>query len=249
VKFAEFEREARRAYEEIPPEYREGIDGLAVLPDALPHPTLGGIYTLGMCLTESYPSGWSGPETTRSTVALYHGSFEKLARQDPGFDWEGELWETLTHELRHHLESLANEDQLEAVDYALDETFKRGDGLDFDPWYYQSGDEVSEGIFRVEYDFYIEAEWTPERDFRDGRVPFRWHGQGWSIPLPEDPADVHFIWIDGIDVGPGTLQLVLVRRRPFLDNLRAVFKKEPPEVAESEAVAEPEEGWTEGSTP
>jgi hypothetical protein len=45
-------------------------------------------------------------------VAIYYGSFAAIAAEDPDFDWEEEAWETLTHELRHHVESLAGEDLL-----------------------------------------------------------------------------------------------------------------------------------------
>ena len=120
------------------------------------------------------PLGLAGAETTRSVVALYYGSFRELSRLDPGFDWEGELWETLTHELRHHLESLADQDELGGVDYAMEESFKRSEGLDFDPCYYQSGDEVAPGVFRVETDFFIEQEWSRERFAQAGELHFQW---------------------------------------------------------------------------
>jgi predicted Zn-dependent protease with MMP-like domain len=173
----QFEKVAHRAFEEIPQEYREGVDGLTVRAEALPHPLHPDIYTMGMCLTESYPSDWMGPDTTRSVVVLYHGSFEALAELDPSFDWKEQLWETLTHELRHHLESLANEDGLEGVDYALEESFKRFEGEEFDPLYFQSGDSMGRGIYQVEEDFYLEQVWT-EKDFESAAlVHFWWHGR------------------------------------------------------------------------
>ncbi|NIW37520.1 MAG: hypothetical protein GWN32_13700, partial [Gemmatimonadetes bacterium] len=89
VKFAAFERAARRAFEEIPDEYLEGIDGLTVSREAPAHPTLPGIYTLGECLTEEHLSDYGSPETTRSVIALYWGSFRALSRRNPDFDWEG----------------------------------------------------------------------------------------------------------------------------------------------------------------
>ena len=234
MRFREFERAARRAYREIPEEYTSGLDGLSVRQEALPHPVFPHIYTLGMCSTESYPSDWQGPETTRSVVALYYGSFLELARLDPGFDWEGELWETLTHELRHHLESLADEDELGGVDYAMEESFKRSEGLDFDPCYYQSGDEIAAGVFRVETDFFIEQEWTAERLARAGEVRFDWRGKAFYIDAPERLGDAHFIWIDGVDAGPGELQLVLLRKRRWWE---AFLKRPAEELWESEAVA------------
>lgn len=140
MRFDEFEARAFDDWERIPDTYKHGIDGLRVEKRALPHPGHEDIYTLGECATEVYPSDFGGPDTIRSAVVLYHGSFRKLADLDPDFDWEHEIWETLTHELRHHLESLAAEDALEDVDYAADENFKRLNGEPFDPFFYQRGE-------------------------------------------------------------------------------------------------------------
>ena len=107
MEFKDFERHARRIFREIPDVYRQGIDGLTVSRDAPEHPDHPGVYTLGHCLTEEHLSDYGSPDTTRSVIALYWGSFSALAAQNPDFEWEEEIWETLTHELRHHLESLA----------------------------------------------------------------------------------------------------------------------------------------------
>ena len=240
MKYAAFEAAASRVYAEIPESYKVGIDGLVVSREAVPHPELPDIYTLGECLTENWPSEFHGPETTRSSVVLYWGSFKSLAQQDEEFDWEGEIWETLTHELRHHMESLAGEDQLEDVDYAVDEDFKRLEGEDFDPWYYQRGDPEGGGAFRIERHVFLEQEWTDARFDAADAVRFEW-GQGrWRIPRPERLGDVHFVLVDGATEPPETLELVLVRRRSWWDNVRSALGTSRPEVVESEAVAEPE---------
>ena len=147
-----FEREARRLFEAIPERYREGVDGLTVHRDPLRHPRFPGIYTLGECVTEAYPSSWGGPETVRSLVLLYWGSFRALAASSPRFDWSEEIWETLTHELRHHLESLADRDDLSGVDHAMEETFRRDRGLAFAPDYYHRGERAGAGVYVVEED-------------------------------------------------------------------------------------------------
>lgn len=223
------------------------MDGLTVRPEALPHPTLSEVYTLGHCLTERYPSDWGGPDTIRSIVVLYHGSFRALAALDPDFDWEEELWETLTHEVRHHLETLAREDELERLDYAVDEALKRDQGEAFDPLYYRYGREAAPGIYQVEYDFFLEQEWD-EDDFEKAPwIEFSWHGNRWRIPRPETLGDLHYVWVWGVDVGPGTLQLVLVRKRGWRRLLREWRRREEPELWESEAEAEPLLGGTESS--
>lgn len=237
--FRTFEREARAAFEEIPDAYKEGVDGLVVSGEAREHPTLPHVYTLGECLTEDHPSDFGGPDTTRSVIALYWGSFQALSRRDEEFDWEGELWETLTHELRHHLESLAREDALEGVDYAADETFKRDEGLDFDPWYYQRGDDLGGGVFRVERSLYLEQVWDIDAFEAADRIEFPWRGVRYAVPRPAELGDVHFVRLEGLDDPEATVELVLVRRRGWTDGLRALVGRRPPELHESTAVVEP----------
>lgn len=239
MRFKDFERAAREAYQEIPESYKEGIDDLVVSREAVPHPTLPDIFTLGECLTEDYASDFGGPETTRSRVVLYWGSFRNLSALNPDFDWGAEIWETLTHELRHHLESLAREDALEGVDYALDETFKRDEGEDFDPWYFQHGDAMGGGVFRVETSWYVERPFT-ERAFAEAAwVEFPWEGKRWRIPRPEELGDVHFVWVQGLELGDATLEVVLVRQRTWWEDARRLFGASRPLVLESEAEAEP----------
>jgi hypothetical protein len=206
---------------------------------AQPHPELADIWTLGECVTEDYASDWGGPDTTRSVVVLYWGSFKMLAAKDPDFDWGEELWETLTHELRHHLESLAGADALDGVDYAMDQTFNRSEGLDFDPWYWQRGEEVAPGHFQVEEAHYLEQEWRADDFERAARVPFVWEGREYAIARPGELGDVHFVWIEGIPLEARTLELVLVRRRSWWEDAKRMLGAYRPVVLESEARAEP----------
>lgn len=239
MRFADFERRARQLWERIPAAYKAGVDGLVVTRDGLPHPTLPDIYTLGECVTEAYPSDFAGPETVRSVLMLYHGSFRRLSRLDPEFDWEAELWETITHELRHHLEGLADEAALEALDYAVDENFKRLEGESFDPFFYRSGERVAPGIYRVEHDFFLEQSY-PAAEPPPARLNFSWHGVPYQASAPDWLGDVCFLLIaEGVDVGPGELSLVLVRRPRLRGALRALLRREALEVVEAEAAAEP----------
>ncbi len=242
MKFEDFERHARDVFEEIPEAYRDGVDGLTIRRDAPRHPELPGIYTLGECLTEEHLSDFGSADTTRSVIALYWGSFRALAQQNPDFDWEEEIWETLTHELRHHLESLAGDDALEGVDYAADEMFKRFEGRDFDPWYYQHGDVVAPGTYRVERSTYIEQEWD-ETDFATAEIiEFEWKGTRCSIARPEELGDVHFVLLRGIDDADGEVELVLVRRRSWWAAVKRMMGASGSVILESEAAAEPVAG-------
>ena len=170
-------------------------------------------------------------------VVLYWGSFKACPGRSADFDWEDELWETLTHELRHHLESLAGEDALEGIDYAMDESFKRAEGEDFDPWYYQRGEVEGPGRYRVEEHVFLERPFT-EAAFEAAReISFAWEGARWAVPRPERFGDVHYVWVEGVAEPPETLELVLVRRRSWWQDVRRLLGASRPEVLESEARA------------
>ena len=246
LKYKEFERVANEAFEAIPARYREGIDGLVVSREAVPHPTLPDIYTLGYCETESYPSEWVGPDTTRSVVILYYGSFLNLARQDPDFDWAAEIHETVEHEVKHHLESLAHEDELGGVDYVMDEDFKRSEGVEWDPWYYQHGQPAGNGVFVAEDHVFIEQQWSGQDFERAPAVSFRWRGAAYRIPRPDELGDVHYVWIEGVPDAPPALEVVLVRKRSWWEDVKRLVGVSRPVVLESEARALPETGGEEG---
>lgn len=239
--FDEFESEASRVWEEIPDTYRSGVDGLVIERKSQAHPSIPDIYTLGECLTESYPSGWEGPDTTRSVLVLYYGSFRRLSRLDPDFDWRYEIWETVTHELRHHLESLAAEDALEDVDFAMDENFKRLRGEPFDPFFYRAGEVVGPGVYQAERDLFMEMEY--EGDPGEA-VEFEWAGRPAVAPMPAEAGDMAFVQVvsildEGAEVlGPDIdLCLVLVRRQGALRNLRRWIRREGLDIVQTEATA------------
>jgi hypothetical protein len=234
VTFDGFSRAAQEVFQRIPEAYREGIEGVTTVEAVETHPDLPGVVTLGECLTQAYNSDWQGPETTRSRVVLYYGSFRQMAQDDPDFDWEGEVRETLTHELQHHLESLADEDALEAMDYAMDEAFKRERDEPFDPLYFQGGEPVGEGMYRVDDEVYIERVFT-DAQFDDlEEIDFTWEGRAYRIPRPEALGDVHFVVVEGTDP---YVQVVLVRRVSWSRRIRRALRSETPIVLESSAEA------------
>ncbi|MER3484073.1 MAG: hypothetical protein C4332_13885 [Meiothermus sp.] len=106
-------------WDSIPADYKHGLQGMHVLEAIKRDPDEPGLVRLGEYLSSGYPSVLGGFEGIGRHVALYYGSFAYIARGDPGFDWEGEVWETLLHELRHHLETLAWNDDLvqEDIEY------------------------------------------------------------------------------------------------------------------------------------
>ncbi|MGW8267425.1 MAG: hypothetical protein ACWGSQ_13745, partial [Longimicrobiales bacterium] len=76
-------------------------------------------------------------------------------------------------------------------------------------------------------------------DFESARsIEFSWHGEGYRIPRPERLGDIHYVWVTGVEVGPGALQLVLVRKRGLRERWRGARGGREAELWESEEVAE-----------
>lgn len=231
--FSEFEQRAAALWRQIPPEYLAGVDGLRVERGAHAHPSLEGVYTLGECLTETYPSEWGGPDTIRSFVVLYYGSFWRLSREDETFEWEGELWETLTHELQHHLESLAADESLVDMDYAADENFRRLEGESFDPDFFRAGESLGDGWWRVEDEYF--------REFAEpaASISFEWKGVPYRVAVPPADADVIYLNVlDGVADAPRALTLVLQRPRTWIGALRSLLSRQPATIAEYDVSAE-----------
>jgi hypothetical protein len=232
MNFDDFERRAHEIFDEIPPQFRGGIEYVAVSEEALPHPELPEVYTLGECATGELDLGMEGPDEVRSGVHLYYGSFQALADKDPDFDWEGELYETITHEIRHHRESTAGEDALEDFDYAADENFKRREGVAYDPLFYRSGEPLDEGGWEVDGDVFAEITLTASQFQRLQEIQAEVAGRRVSLPRPERLGDICFMYLEGFGTGPGETAVVLVRRLGTMESIRGLFHREAPEVLE-----------------
>ena len=219
--FQEFERLARALWAEIPQQYQQGIDGLIIEAASHAHPEHEDFFTLGECVTEAYPSDFGGPDTVRSSVVLYYGSFRAISEEDPEFDWEEEINETLLHELQHHLEHLASDDRLEDFDYAVQENFRWVEGQPFDPLFYHAGVEIAPHCYRVEQDVFLEVEVKRAAGFVH---QFSWDDRAFRVEVPASAADILYVVIDEEmhDV-PGDFCVVRVRRRGVLGTLRAAY--------------------------
>lgn len=227
MRLADFEALVRRCSGELPPEFLEGVAGVEVSPKTLPHPTRPEIYTLGECIPVP-AEGDIGPAGIQSRVVLYHGSFAALARRQPDFDWRAETWETLTHELRHHLEWRARVPDLEAFDRAAEENFARADGDPFDPLYPLDGERVAEGVYRIDDDFFLDRLVTRLPEV----VRFGWHGAEYEVAVPAGSELPLFLAVTGVrEPPPGELFLVL-RERP---RLRHLLRRRPATVVPVQA--------------
>jgi hypothetical protein len=137
---------------------------------------------------------------------LYYGSFLALAEVDPAFDWEGEMWETLLHELLHHREAAASEDGLELFDRAVEQDYLRRLGRPFDATFYRTLPRDSDGVTRIESEIFIEAVVSPKAR----EAVFAWRDESYSVTIPTE-GDPLFVSVPNL--AGGRLWVVVWRRR------------------------------------
>ncbi len=190
---------------QVPPQYLEGVFAIEVSPKAVPHPVYPSVYTMGECIPVE-----AAEDPPPSRVVLYYGSFRELARERRAFDWRGEAWETLTHELKHHLEGRARTAELDGQDWAAEQNFRRQEGEAFDPVFYLSGERVADGVYCVEDDLFFDREVAraaPER------VEVAWHGDRLLADVPAGQLPL-YLALEGLDPAPLGEAFVVIRRRP-----------------------------------
>lgn len=212
---------------DMPDEYLHGIAGIDVSPRAVPHPVHAGIFTLGECIP--LPATDDSAEGVQSRIVLYHGSFRAIASMQEDFDWRAEAWETLTHEIRHHLEWRARVPDLEAYDEACEQNFARHEGEPFDPMFYRGGERMADGVFKVEEDVFFER--------RLARVPpevtFPWHGRDHRVPIPRGLTLPLFLSLEGLEPDPSGEVVLALHRRSLLG---ALFRRNPVTRSVAEAI-------------
>lgn len=228
MRLADFEAMIRRMADGIPAEFLDGVAEITVSPRTVPHPDRPGIFTLGECV--ALPAATDEPAAVQSRVVLYHGSFAAVARDHPEFDWREEAWETLTHEIRHHVEWRARAPDLEALDRAAEENYARHDGEAFDPTFYRDGERLPGGLYRVEDDYFIEL----ASDAAPGSpADFRWAGRGYRLTLPAELESPAFVSVAGVERPPAGELLLVV---PARGGLRGLFRTRRPQCYEADAV-------------
>ena len=114
--------------DDIPDVFLQELQGVHALRDAKREEGYEDVWRMGEYLDPGPEDFLGGSEGLGRHVALYYGSFRRIASGDPEFDWEEEIWETLTHELQHHVESLAGDGRLIEQDLLDAEAFVRVDG-------------------------------------------------------------------------------------------------------------------------
>lgn len=108
---------ADRLMGQVPPPILVGLNGgVSIRRRAMRRPDdPPGIYILGEYVTDEFLGCY---------VMLYYGSFRELFAQEPDEVWEQEIWDTIRHELRHHVESRAGVIDLDLEDEADLERFQ-----------------------------------------------------------------------------------------------------------------------------
>jgi hypothetical protein len=214
MRLADFENMVRRLCDEIPADFFDGIAEVVVSPRVVPHPERSDVFTLGECIPLPVQVG-SGVEGLQSQVVMYHGSFAALAKLEHGMDWRQEAWETLTHELRHHLEWRAHAPDLEDFDWAVEHNFARHDGEPFDPTFFLSGAPQGKDRYSVDDDVFIDhiVSSIPRS------IDFSWHGREYHLEVPEDAELPCFLVVEGVTDPPAGELVIVLRRRPGVRDL------------------------------
>ncbi len=222
----DFEAMVREMVRELPPEFLAGVVDVEVTGKTVPHPLRADIWTLGECVPHAFGASDEDGAALRSAIYLHYGSFKACASGVAGFDWRHEAWETLTHELRHHLEWRARVPQLEAFDDAVEANYARQEGDPFPPLFFLDGERLGPAVTKVEDDVFVDVplprgEWERAAG---GTVPFGWHGRTYRLPLPPPGSlpDFLFATVEGVSPVPSGDLVVVVRRKAALKD---VFRK------------------------
>lgn len=116
--FEQFEQIANRLFDRIPPRLLEGLNGGIILSEEAMQrdPDLPDVYIMGEYVDDPYGLG--------KYIVIYYGSFCKVLDDADPKEWEEELWETVVHEIRHHVEGQAGVSDLEVEDMIELERFR-----------------------------------------------------------------------------------------------------------------------------
>jgi hypothetical protein len=214
MRLADFENMVRRLCDEVPADFFDGIAEVVVSPRVIPHPERADVFTLGECIPLPVQVG-SGVEGLQSQVVMYHGSFAALAALEQGLDWRLEAWETLTHELRHHLEWRAHAPDLEEFDWAVEHNFARHDGEPFDPTFFLSGASEGKDRYSVDDDVFIDhiVSSIPRS------IDFSWQDREYHLEIPQDAELPCFLVVEGVGEPPDGELVIVLRRRPGVRDL------------------------------
>jgi hypothetical protein len=199
--FPAFEARAFDVWATIPERFRAGCV-LLVHADTRPDPADPEVFVLGMCEaafagTVDMPIGES-----QSIVHVWYGSFVSIAARARAFDAEGELEETILHELTHHWEGRAGLMGLDLFDAAQIANFHRRRDIAVAPGFWRHGERHA-GLdgWVIDGDVFVEVAGPPPWTVHppDGGPPVTAHPDpldGWAtilergLPFDGAPGDL-----------------------------------------------------------
>ena len=114
--------------DDIPDVFLQELQGVHALRDVKREDGYQDVWRMGEYLDpgpDDFLGGQRRPRPSRRAVLRLVPAHR--VRAIPTFDWEEEIWETLTHELQHHVESLAGDGRLIEQDLLDAEAFERVD--------------------------------------------------------------------------------------------------------------------------
>lgn len=153
---ATFERRAGELWASIPAQFREGVTAFHVEPGTFDMGRCADDLVLGLCEPDAAIAAIPGAPLC-SIIRVFYGTFVDTASSDPDFDWEGELWETIRHELQHHLEHRAGVDHLGVEDEVEIAHQRWLDGEPVDPHFYRWGVQLDRAVWLAAGDLFIEV--------------------------------------------------------------------------------------------
>lgn len=229
-----FEQRAFERWESIPRRFREGVSAFVVEPGTYRKEEFEEGWVYGYCEPdEAVMAIPDAPVTSR--ITLFYGSFVRISMSQPEFDWEEELWETVRHELQHHLEWRAGLDHLGDEDDLQDENERRATGLSFTPDFHRWGTQLGSDAWLADGDLFLEMEVPSERwqAVVSGPLEHRWSGVLATAPPADiDVGDTDLIYVDA-DVVEWSepdaslpwrgVVLVLRRRYSMWQRIKALF--------------------------
>jgi hypothetical protein len=125
MNYEQFENRLQEMLEIIPEQYMKNLQGVHCFEERKGDPHERGLVRMGEYLDPGFESFMDSRIHIGRHINIYYGSFQAVAQYNPHFDWDDQLWETLTHELQHHLESQANDQTLIEWDRQQLEKFRK----------------------------------------------------------------------------------------------------------------------------
>jgi len=115
ISFDQFSTITEDLVRQIPDKFKKGIAGIFVTPGAVVDDEFSDVYVLGHYTSGGY---------CEPSIDIYYGSFRKIFSGLSLLQLQNEIWETIIHEIRHHLEENAGLQDLRIFDQQQKEYFQ-----------------------------------------------------------------------------------------------------------------------------